>query len=96
MTEQLAVQGHQEMLVKLRLVPVEAFTGICDHDDCENPEHLGYGICDAVSAWSDCNRAVGHIYRVDDSGLHREPGDTVEIWVNESDVAWFDRKFGDG
>jgi hypothetical protein len=88
--------SEPEKLVKLRLVPVEVFTGLCDHDDCKNPDHLGYGIADAVEAWSDCNRASGRIYRVDDvDGRYRHEGDTVTIWVNQSDVAWFDRNFGE-
>lgn len=41
--------------VTVRLVPVEVFGA----DD-------GYGLCDAVSSWSDCNRAEGFIFRADD------------------------------
>ena len=82
-----------EVLHKLRLVPVEVFTGMCDHEGCM--EDHGYGISDAVSAWSDCNRAIGRIYRVDDMP-RRDPGDSIEVWVNEADLLWFQRKFGDG
>ena len=70
-----------DALVSLRLVPVEVF-GAED----------GYGLMDAVSAWSDCNRARGHIYRVDDIE-HRE-GETVEIFVRESDLPFFARVWG--
>lgn len=84
-------------LVPLRLVPVEVFTGMCEHEGCENPDHLGYGLSDAVSAWSDCNRAEGRIYRVDedDAAAYRDPGDTVTIWVDPADRPWFERRFGE-
>jgi len=70
--------------VTLRLVPVEVF-GAED----------GYGLCDAVSCWSDCNRAVGKIYRVDEDWSNREEGETVTITIDKSDLAFFDKKFGD-
>lgn len=72
-----------EEMVELRLVPVQVF-GAED----------GYGLMDAVSSWSDCNRAEGRIYRVDDLS-HREPGETVSIFVRPEDVAWFEKKWGD-
>lgn len=80
-------------LVPLTLVPVEVFTGLCDHVECPDPDHLGYGICDAVSAWSDCNRAIGRIYRVDDLPRPRAPGDAVTVFVRPGDVEWFKRNF---
>lgn len=43
--------------VTVWLRPVEVF-GV-------NEEH-GYGLMDSVPVWSDCNRAVGHIFRVAD------------------------------
>lgn len=86
---------HSETMVPLRLVPVEVFTGLCRHQGCADPNCVGYGISDAVSAWSDCNRAVGHIYRVDDLDGSREPGDTLTVHVPESDVQWFRRSFDD-
>jgi hypothetical protein len=87
------IQGAER--IPLRLVPVEVFTGVCGHEECANPDHLGYGISDAVSAWSDCNRATGQIYRVDDlNPANREDGDTVTIWVDPADVEWFSRRFG--
>lgn len=90
-----AVPPVPETLVAIRLVPVEVFTGMCDHDGCMK-DH-GYGIADAVSAWSDCNRAVGQVYRRDEpnNSEHRDQGDTVTVYVNESDLPWFDRKFGE-
>ncbi len=74
-------------MVKLTIVPVEVFGA----DE-------GYGLCDAVSWFGDCNRAFGKIYRVEDIDYHgkklREDGDTVEVWVKKSDVSFFDKKFG--
>lgn len=67
---------------KLRLVPVEVF----GTDSC--------GLCDAVSSWSDCNRAGGKIYRVDEEWSHRLPGETVDVYVNEEDLQFFDKEFG--
>ena len=69
---------------KIRLVPVEVFGA----DD-------GYGLSDAVSAWSDCNRAYGKIYRVDESDSlpYRQEGDTVEVLVKKSDLSFFDKRF---
>lgn len=80
----------------LVLVPVEVFGGDCAcHEavasypstgpsDCPG---WGYGLSDAVEAWSDCNRAIGHIFRVDDSDpRYRKPGETVRVWVAEEDL----------
>lgn len=86
-------------LVRVKLVPVEVF-GV-DDQPCE---HCGgivagaYGLMDAVSAWSDCNRAIGHIFRKDDdhSEQYRDPADTVTIYVPQSEMAKFDKKYGDG
>lgn len=96
--EVAAAVAVPEALVRLRLVPVLFTPGECEHLGCTDMDHeAGYGMSDAVSAWSDCNRAYGKTYRVDEplSAAYRLPGDTVEIWVNESDVAWFSRKFGE-
>lgn len=69
--------------IKLRLVPVEVF-GAED----------GYGLMDAVSSWSDCNRAIGKIYRIDDiEPEYREKGDTVEILVKKTDLDFFKKVF---
>ena len=73
-----------EPLVKVALVPVEVFGA----DD-------GYGLCDAVSPWSDCNRAYGHIYRrgEDSNARHREPGDTITVYVPQSELAKFEKRY---
>ena len=67
----------QNDLKRVRLVPVEVF-GAKD----------GYGLCDAVSAWSDCNRADGMIFRLDDAYQeeYRNKGDTVEIWATKENI----------
>jgi len=70
-------------LVPLTLVPVEVF----GEDD-------GYGLMDAVSAWSDCNRAEGRIYRVEDfSPAYRLPGESVQVWVRQEDVEFFQKNW---
>lgn len=86
-----------EVLVSLTLVPVEVFGG-CDHPGCADQcGTFGYGLSDAVSAWSDCNRADGRIYRVDepDSQPYRNPGETVQIWIKAEDAEFFKSRFGD-
>ncbi len=56
----------------------------------------GYGLMDAVQSWSDCNRAGGQIYRVDDCDpQYREPGETVTIYVPRDSLDWFKRRFGE-
>lgn len=78
----------------LTLVPVEVFGLMCD--DHEPPRPVAWGLCDAVSAWSDCNRADGHLYRVEDlQGIAREPGETVRVWVAEADVPFFLKRWGE-
>lgn len=91
--------------VPVVLIPVEVFGeddccehGLQDHtpgvvDQCES---RGYGLSDAVSSWSDCNRARGHIYRAEDDGSfrHREPGDFMVVYVPDGQQAWFQRTFG--
>lgn len=87
-------------LIRVRIVPVEVF----GTDDCceHNPDGVGercaaagYGLMDAVSCWSDCNRAVGHIYRFDDLLANREPGETLTVWVDHDEyVAFVLRRFG--
>lgn len=69
-------------LIALTLVPVEVF----------GAENEGYGLMDAVEAWSDCNRAEGRIYRVDDQ-KHRLASETVTIYVKAEDVDWFSREW---
>lgn len=99
--------GHWRQMppgfVRMRLVPVEVFGGDCPcHMDTlaldREPQchGWGYGLSDAIPAWSDCNRADGRIYRRDDNeNLDRDPGDTVSVWVAPEDAAWFERRFGD-
>lgn len=92
-----------QMLVPLTLVPVEPFGGDCDHPDCDDPDHReGIGLMDAVGpGWSDCNRAYGRIYRVEDLdpvSEHMEfEGELVrvQILVREQDLEFFKRRFGD-
>lgn len=79
-----------EPLVRVTLVPVEVFGTECTK--CEEP--FGYGLMDAVSAWSDCNRAIGHIYRRDEDDMPgRDPGDVITIYVPESELPKFEKRF---
>jgi hypothetical protein len=85
-------------LVRVRLVPVEVFGA--DEDNCRSCGEMvpsGYGLMDAVAAWSDCNRAIGRIYRKDDeySDGYREPGDVITVYVPESEMGKFDRRYGE-
>ena len=87
-----------ERLERIRLVPVEVFGA--DEEDCRGcggTIQFGYGLCDAVPAWSDCNRAIGHIFRKDDDYTegYREPGDTITVYVPQSEMAKFGRRYGD-
>jgi hypothetical protein len=53
-----------------------------------------YGLMDAVQSWSDCNRADGHIYRVDDTDpQYREPGETVTVYVPRAMLPWFQKRW---
>jgi hypothetical protein len=70
-------------LVPITLVPVEVFGA----DD-------GYGLMDAVEAWSDCNRATGRIYRVEDVDVPRRPGEVVTVWVDVGDLPYFEKRWG--
>lgn len=90
-------------MVPIVLVPVEVFgtDDCCEHGS--SMEHggcpsSGYGLSDAVEAWSDCNRASGRIYRVDEysSQPYRKPGETVVVYVPEAQREWFERQWGDG
>lgn len=91
------------IMKRLTLVPVEVFGG-CDHPGCHDTcDTFGYGLCDAVGpGYSDCNRAIGRIYRVED--LTPENGDymidegkqvRVHVWIAESDAEFFTQKFGE-
>lgn len=78
----------------LTLVPVEVFGLMCD-DHSDAPRPVGWGLSDAVQAWSDCNRADGHIYRVDDTETqYRKLGETVRIWVADEDLPFFEKRWG--
>ena len=66
---EVAVREERKKYKKLKLVPVEVF-GTED----------GYGLMDSIEPWSDCNRADGHIYRIDDTGLDKG---TIEILVDK-------------
>jgi hypothetical protein len=82
-----------EELVKVTLVPVETFPGECP--TCET--EVTYGLMDAVAGYSDCNRAIGHIYRRDDeeSVPHRDPADVITVYVPRSELAKFEKQFGE-
>lgn len=91
--------------VEVTLVPVQVFGEnlCCEHNphgvdlalnpgyegvtDCESQ---GNGLCDAVSWWSDCNRAWGRIYRFEDSTTGtREPGETLTVRVKRDEFEAF-------
>lgn len=73
-------------LVKVTLVPVEVFGT------------ESYGLADAVSPWSDCNRARGHIYRrdEDENVPYRNPSEVITVYVPRNELPKFDESFGDG
>lgn len=83
-----------EPLVRVQLVPVEIF-GVspepCEH--CGEETGGGYGLMDAVEAWSDCNRAAGHIFRKDD--IPTRHGETITIYVPQSEMPKFEKTYGD-
>jgi hypothetical protein len=94
MSDLVEVQGVAgQPLVKVTLVPVETFPGECEN--CQ--KDVSYGLMDAVSAWSDCNRAIGHIYRRDDEDAvpYRDPDDVITIYVPQSELWKFEKKFGE-
>ena len=97
--ELVTVPELAEVLVRVRLVPVEVFGA--DEEDCEGcgeTVRFGYGLMDAVQAWSDCNRAIGRIFRKDDDFTegYRTPGDTITVYVPRSEMAKFEKRYGDG
>ena len=95
------MSGPYTELVPMTLVPVEVFGGDCScHEDSQAKgtkcHGWGYGLSDAVSAWSDCNRATGRIYRVDDTEpRYREDGETVVIYVPRDQLPWFEKAWGE-
>lgn len=76
--------GEDQDLVKVTLVPVEVFGA-----------DSGYGLMDAVTWWSDCNRAIGHIFRRDeeDSVPFRDPSEVITVYVPRSELPKFDKKW---
>jgi len=85
-------------LVRITLVPVEVFGA--DEEDCRGcggTIKFGYGLMDAVSAWSDCNRAVGHIFRKDDVEGRDDEGapQCITVYVPQSEMAKFETRYGD-
>lgn len=102
-------QAEQVELVTVTLVPVEVFGGECScHEKAEAQGQQGdcagwgYGLMDAVQGWSDCNRAVGRIYRAEDlhepgedPAKYRTTGEVLKVQILRGDAAWFDRKWGD-
>ncbi len=92
-------------LVPVTLVPVEVFGGDCDcHEEADHAAEAAgtahscqgwrYGLMDADTVGSDCNRADGRIYRVDDTG-GGQPGETVTVWVPRAALPWFDKVWGE-
>lgn len=89
---------RNEVLVPVTLIPVEIFGTECDHEAHRgDPVPFSYGLSDAVSSWSDCNRAIGHIYRVDDMPPgSRLPGESITIHVTAEQAEWLKKRWGDG
>ncbi len=80
----------------VRLVPVEVFGAECDHAAHPEPIPVPLGLCDAVSAWSDCNRAWGSIFRLDDlNNREKIEENTIRMWVPESEYSRLTRKWSD-
>lgn len=75
------MDGNED-LVEVVLVPVEVFGA-----------NEGYGLMDSVCPWSDCNRAIGHIYRREERSdvQFPNPDDVIKIYVTHSELAKFDR-----
>jgi hypothetical protein len=94
-----AAPGAGDALAKVVLVPVEVF-GASEEDcpSCPATIQFGYGLMDAVSAWSDCNRAIGHIYRVEDLPGRDSEGapQCITVYVPQSEVAKFAVRHGEG
>lgn len=65
---------RQEEWEKIRLVRVEIYAPGSD-----------YGLSDAISPWNDCNRAVNHLFRVDDINRANK-NETIEIMVRKVDI----------
>lgn len=86
------IERREDGLLVLALVPIEIFGQQCDHPAHTGySEPFGYGLMDAVTAWSDCNRAYGHMFRLDEASLHecRNPEDTIKILCTEEQAQKF-------
>jgi len=82
--------------VRARLVPIEIFGEECDHPDHKGkPQPFVYGLCDAVSPWSDCNRADGRMFRLDEPDGRRDPDQVIEVIVKREDMWKFDHDYRD-
>lgn len=83
--EESSAGVNDEDLVKVILVPVEVFGAD------------SYGLTDAISPWSDCNRARGHIYRREEmpEKPFPNPDDVITIYVPRSELQKFDRRRGE-
>jgi hypothetical protein len=88
-----------EELARITLVPVEVF-GADEEDcrDCGGTIKFGYGLMDAVPAWSDCNRAIGRVYRVEDMEGRNTDGaaECITVYVPKSELPKFEKRHGDG
>ena len=93
-----------EKLVPVLLTPVSVFgaVGTClNHPDIDIPKcsHCGdplqscYGLSDATSSWSDCNRAEGHIFRVDDIPSDNPERVQILVWVPESELNKLNKEY---
>lgn len=89
--DQKPVILESEPLIKVTLVPVEVFGTECG--TCET--EVGYGLSDAVGGLSDCNRAIGRIYRREDMDVSHASDDVITVYVPRSELGKFDRRYGE-
>ena len=94
-----------EELIPVLLTPVRVFgaTGYCpEHPDndpicplCSGTPRIEscYGLSDATSPWSDCNRADGHIFRVDDEPSTDPERVQIRVYVPASELAKLREKY---
>lgn len=97
-TDPARITVDGDPLVRITLVPVEVFGA--DEEDCRGcgaTIRFGYGLMDAVSAWSDCNRAIGHIFRKEDLKGRNSDGAAgcITVYVPQSEMAKFEIRYGD-
>ncbi len=83
---QIPVSRHAEIIGGrwVTLVAVEVFGGTDECAGCGQDLPWSYGLCDAVPGWSDCNRAIGHVFRINDID-ERDPDHVVRIWVPDGE-----------